>query len=105
MRLDAVAIKSNPAGVHERIEITKGQSKRIQGVLRHDSWVDAEDILVRGVTWGVKTGQAAKRGGRVTNLCFNPAGSFLKQLVLKRAFLDGWRGWVAAAGAAAYTLL
>jgi len=104
VRSDAAVIKSDPSGVHDHIELTRGQTHRIEGTLRHDSWADAGDMLARGVQWGVKTGRAAKRGGRVMNLCFNPAWSFLKQLLLKRAILDGWRGWVAAAGVASQTL-
>ena len=61
-------------------------------------------MLARGVRWSNATGRAATRGGRITNICFNPVIAFLKQLLLKRAFLDGWRGWAAAGAVAVGTL-
>ena len=61
-------------------------------------------MLARGVSWGVQTGRAAEKGGHQINLLVNPAAAFLKQLLLRRAILDGWRGWVAAGGVASQTL-
>ena len=61
-------------------------------------------MLRRGVSWGVQTGRAAKKGGRVANLLFNPGIAFLKQLLVRRAILDGWRGWIAAGGVASQTM-
>jgi glycosyltransferase involved in cell wall biosynthesis len=104
LRFDAAAIKSDPSGVHDRLEVKSGRSARLQGVLRHDSWIDVGDMLARNVRWSVATGRAATRGGGITNLCFNPVIAFLKQLLLKRAFLDGWRGWAAAGAVAVGTL-
>ena len=104
VRFDAFDIKSNVGGVHERLEVKSGRSARLQGVLRHDAWIDVGDMLARNVRWSVATGCAATRGGGITNLCFNPVIAFLKQLLLKRAFLDGWRGWAAAGAVAVGTL-
>ena len=104
VRTRLAIITSDPSGTHDHLEVTSGTCQRLSGVLRHDSWVDAEDMLARGVHWGVRTGRSARRGGRIHNICFNPAWSFLKQLLVKRAILDGWRGWVAAAGVASQTL-
>jgi glycosyltransferase involved in cell wall biosynthesis len=104
VRTRVAIITSDPSGTHDHLEVTSGTCNRLSGVLRHDSWVDAEDMLARGVHWGVRTGQSARRGGRIHNVCFNPAWSFLKQLIVKRAILDGWRGWIAAAGVASQTL-
>jgi glycosyltransferase involved in cell wall biosynthesis len=104
VRSNSAIITSDPSGTHDHLEVTTGTCQRLSGILRHDSWLDAEDMLTRGIHWGVRTGRAARRGGRVHNLCFNPGWSFLKQLFVKRAILDGWRGWVAAAGVASQTL-
>ena len=104
VRLDLAVVESDAAGVHYRFELTSGRSRRLQGPLRHDAWVDAGDILGRRVRWSVVTGESAARGGRIINLCFNPVLAFLKQLLFKRAFLDGWRGWVAAGAWAAGAL-
>jgi glycosyltransferase involved in cell wall biosynthesis len=97
-------ILADPSGVHDRLEVDGGRVGRLTGILRHDSWEDAADMLRRGVSWGVQTGRAAEKGGRVVNLVFNPGFAFLKQLLIRRAILDGWRGWVAAAGVASQTL-
>jgi glycosyltransferase involved in cell wall biosynthesis len=104
VRFDVFEIKSNAGGVHERLEVKSGRSRRIQGVLRHDAWVDVGDMLGRGVRWSVSTGRVVQRGGRVINLCFNPAIAFLKQIVLRQAFLDGWRGWATAGAVAVWSL-
>ena len=104
IRSDVGVVRSDTAGVHYRFEVTSGRASRIDGVLRHDAWVDVGDMLARGVRWSNATGRAATRGGRITNICFNPVIAFLKQLLLKRAFLDGWRGWAAAGAVAVGTL-
>ncbi|MFM9995643.1 MAG: hypothetical protein ACKVU4_07560, partial [Phycisphaerales bacterium] len=44
------------------------------------------------------------RRGRVLSLLASPTGAFLKQLVLKQAWRDGWPGWLAAGSMAAYVL-
>jgi hypothetical protein len=44
-------------------------------------------------------------GGSITNILFNPPSSMLKQLILKRGFLDGHRGLIAAAGVGVGTAL
>ncbi|MDG2021184.1 MAG: glycosyltransferase family 2 protein [Phycisphaerales bacterium] len=103
-RSNAGVIKSDAAGVHDRFEVRSGRSNRLQGTLRHDAWADVGDMLGRGVRWSVQTGGDATRGGRITNICFNPVIGFLKQLLLKRAFRDGWRGWVAAGAVGVGTL-
>jgi hypothetical protein len=61
-------------------------------------------MLLRGVHWVSNTRRSSRKGGHIHNLCFNPGLSFLKQLLIKQALLDVWRGWVAAAGVAAGTL-
>ena len=95
---------ADAAGVHDRFEVRSGRSNRLQGTLRHDAWADVGDMLGRGVRWSIQTGGDATRGGHIINLCFNPVIGFLKQLLLKRAFLDGWRGWVAAGAVGVGTL-
>lgn len=104
VRTDRARILADPSGVHDRLEVTGGRVRRLSGILRHDSWEDAADMLRRGVSWGVQTGRAAKKGGRVANLLFNPGIAFLKQLLVRRAILDGWRGWIAAGGVASQTM-
>ena len=104
VRHAAAEIKGDNSGGHDRIEVANGRVHKIKGGLKHDSWANVSEMLARDAFLGARTGRAARRGGRIINLAFNPAWSFFKQLILKRAFLDGWRGWAAATGVAAYTL-
>ena len=104
VRTGVAEVQGDHAGGHDRFEVRSGRIERLRGTLRHDSWVDARDMLERGVRYGVRSGRSAEKGGRMINLLVNPAAGFLKQLVLRRGFLDGWRGWVAAGGVAAQAL-
>ena len=62
-------------------------------------------MLGAGMRFGLRTGGSSRRGGRRINLIVNPAAAFLKQLILRKGFLDGWRGWVAAGGVASQALI
>ena len=83
VRTSRARILADPSGVHDRLEVDGGRVGRLPGILRHDSWEDAADMLRRGVSWGVQTGRSAKKGGRVVNLVFNPGFAFLKQLLMQ----------------------
>jgi hypothetical protein len=48
--------------------------------------------------------RSGKRGS-VWSLMLSPAAAFLKQMVVKRAFMDGVPGWLAAASSAAGALM
>lgn len=89
--------------VHDRIDVSGGV-ERLPGVLVHDSWIGSTDMLARGVHYGALVAKGYRGGGRPINLLVNPASAFLKQLLLRRGFLDGWRGWVAAGGVASQAL-
>ena len=104
VRTAAAELRGDRAGGHDRFEVTAGRVHRLEGTLRHDSWVDVRDMLERGVRYGARSGTSAEGGGNPINLLVNPAAGFLKQLVLRRGFLDGWRGWIAAGGVAAQAL-
>lgn len=103
-RTAVAEVRGDRGGGHDRIELRSGRVERLGGTLRHDSWRDLEDMLQRGLRYGARSGRTARKGGRPVNLLVNPAAGFLKQLVLRRAFLDGWRGWVASGGVAAQAL-
>ena len=97
-------VRGDHAGGHDRFELERGRTSRIAGTLRHDSWASAGDMLARGVRYGVRYAEAGNSGGKAINVLINPAAGFFKQLVLRRGFLDGWRGWVVAGGVASQTL-
>ena len=104
VRSEFANVKGDKVGGHDRLLVRSGQLHRLRGTLRHDSWVNGVDMLKRGVRYGARAGGSAESGGRPINLLVNPAAGFLKQLILRRGFLDGWRGWVAAGGVASQAL-
>jgi len=104
VRSAVAGISGDKAGGHDRLHVQGGRVGRLEGTLRHDSWVDAGDMMERGVRYAVRSADSGKSGGGPLNLLFNPAAGFLKQLILRRGFLDGWRGWLAAGGVALQAL-
>ncbi len=80
---------------------------RLDGVMRHDSIESIGDFLAKQCRHG-RTAAAAlhARGkkGSVVSLLTSPLGAWLKQMVGRSAWRDGWRGWVAASAAATAAL-
>jgi glycosyltransferase involved in cell wall biosynthesis len=83
----------------------RGTVRHLPGFLRHDSWRDADDMFRRGVNYARITAANDVQGGRLVDLLVSPGLAFIKQFILRRGFLDGWRGLVASGGAAASTLM
>lgn len=81
--------------------------ERLAGTMRHDSIESIADFLSKQCRHG-RTAAAAlhKRGKRASlvSLVISPAGAWLKQMVARSAWRDGWRGWVAAGAAAVAAL-
>ncbi len=93
---------------HEALHLIEGRSARLRGDLRHDSFRTMHDHLARQVGYGQAAAKSYERLGRkgsVLRLATSPVGAWLKQMVIRRAFLDGWRGWSAASATAAATLM
>ena len=68
-------------------------------VMRHDSMEGVAAFLTRQVQHSRLSAEGIfARGGRSshTRMVTSACGAFFKQIVLKQAFRDGWRGWVAA---------
>ncbi|MDX2146454.1 MAG: glycosyltransferase family 2 protein [Planctomycetota bacterium] len=68
--------------------------------IRHDCLESPWAFLGRQVSHSRLFAQGLFDAGKRTSplrLATSPAGAFLKQLLLKRAWRDGWRGWVASA--------
>ena len=103
VRGGAFRVEGDAVGGHDRI-VVDGEIRSLEGVLLHDSWTGAQDMLARGVRYGFRASKVSRNGGTRLNLLINPASAFFKQLVLRRGFLDGWRGWVAAGGVASQAL-
>jgi glycosyltransferase involved in cell wall biosynthesis len=97
----ASVVGSDP---HYRVCVS-GPVGRLPGDLRHESWSDLPDMCRRYVQYARLSAESGARGGRAVDLLVSPPAAFVKQLVIKRGFLDGRRGVVAAGGAAMGTLV
>lgn len=87
-----------------------GRTARLTGggVLRHDSFPTFTEHM-RKQWYHATTMAASLHGagvrGSYLSLLASPPGAFVKQLVLKRGFLDGYPGWLAGASAACAALV
>lgn len=96
---------------HDRLELTSKPSQRtalLAGTLRHDSISTFSEFLAKQAVHARTMAESLKREGRRGSrlaLVGSPIGAFLKQMVLKRAFMDGVPGWLAAASTAAATMM
>lgn len=89
---------SYPHNVHEQLRVP-GRNGRLRGICRHDAWADLGELFGRQMHYAQLAADSATRGGSPINLVINPPAAMLKQLVLKRGFLDGTRGLIVAAAA------
>lgn len=86
---------------HDRLDVS-GASRRLRGILRHDAFATIAELLRKQINHGVHAGESYHQLGRrasLTGLAVSPTAAILKQLVLKSAWLDGWRGWACSIGA------
>jgi len=81
---------------HDKLEVS-GPTARLAGDLLHYSHRDMQDHLQRIVQYSRITADSyARRGRRCRwyHLTIVPAWAFWKQLILRQAWRDGWRGWI-----------
>jgi len=93
--------------VHESVQVT-GRVDTLTEALLHHSYRDLEDFVRRSNRYSTLAAQDWLRRGRrvsVPSLVMKPLGRFLSMYVLKRGFLDGWRGLVLAVLYAEYVFL
>lgn len=98
--------------VHEtlrlRDEHTGRRIERLDGDLRHDAIPSVATHLIKQVEYA-RLGAAdyvdRGRRGSVRSLIVSPLGAWLKQMVRRQAWRDGWRGWSAASISACTTLV
>ncbi|MBB48169.1 MAG: hypothetical protein CMJ33_06445 [Phycisphaerae bacterium] len=102
VRAGTSRVVGDSVGGHDRVEVD-GEVRRLEGRILHDSWTGTRHMLERGIYFGFRGAPFSKGGSRL-NILFNPAAAFFKQLILRRGFLDGWRGWIAAGGVASQAL-
>jgi glycosyltransferase involved in cell wall biosynthesis len=91
-------------GGHDRIHVD-GKAGKIKGTMRHDSWADVVQMAEGWIDYAKRAAEHGKRGGTIFNLLFSPPAVLIKQLVLRRGVLDGWRGWIVAVSMARAVLL
>ena len=87
---------------------TSARVERLSGTLRHDSITTFAEFLIKQASHSrtmARSLHAAGVRGRYLRLLISPPGAFLKQLLFKRSFMDGWPGWLAAASTAASALM
>ncbi len=94
----------NIAMLHDAI-IVDGQTGRLTGDLRHDSWENLADMCHRNINYGKLLASYDIPGGSLTRIMLSPPAAFLKQYLLKRGFLDGKRGLICSGGVAAGVLM
>lgn len=95
---------------HDKLVLAPGSPAPgvLAGVLRHDSFETFAEHFkaqARHAETMARSLHAAGIRGSVWKLLTSPPAAFLKQIVVKRAFLDGPPGWLAAASSAAGALM
>jgi len=93
--------------VHESVRVT-GRVETLGEALLHHSYRDLEDFVRRSNRYSTLAARDWLRRGRrvgVPGLIMKPLGRFFSMYILKRGFLDGWRGLVLAVLYAEYVFL
>lgn len=95
---------------HDKLMVGEGAGRVVdlEGTLRHDTIADFASFLDAQVRLSRVSAQSLREAGRSSSLwklVTSPPGAFAKQMVLKSAWRDGWRGWCAAGSTAAATLM
>jgi glycosyltransferase involved in cell wall biosynthesis len=99
-----VGIGPEGRGGHDRI-VVEGRTGRLAGFAGHDSWADLSELCRRNLELARRAAEHYPGGGTPFHIFFSPPAAMLKQYVLKRGFLDGWRGLIAAGAVASGTML
>ncbi len=112
VRLESVkAGRSRWTGLdpHDRLDVapSAGRVVELPGDLRHDSVGTMAAFMAQQIKLGQVSADAMLASGRSpsrTKLLMSPIGQVFKQIVLKGAWRDGWRGWAAAGSAGVASL-
>ena len=93
--------------VHESVEV-RGRVDTLAEALTHRSYRDLEDFVRRSnrySTLAAADWRRRNRPVRIADLIAKPLGRFCTMYVMRRGFLDGWRGLVLAVLYAHYVFL
>jgi glycosyltransferase involved in cell wall biosynthesis len=95
------------SAVHESVTVT-GAVAALAEPLLHQSYRGLDDFVTRSNRYSaLAAGELVARGVRpgLIDLALRPLGRFLSMYLLRRGFLDGWRGFVLAVLYANYVFL
>jgi glycosyltransferase involved in cell wall biosynthesis len=88
---------------HDKLDVMRGMGQvadlNREAVLRHDSMESVADFLSRQVRHSRTSAEGLYAKGERSHpgrMVASAVGAFFKQLIIKSAWRDGWRGWVAA---------
>lgn len=83
---------------HDRLSVD-GATERLGGDLYHYSYANLQDHLERTVRYCRISAEALAQEGfrlRWYHLVISPWAAFLKRLIVRQGWRDGWRGWIIA---------
>lgn len=83
---------------HDKLSVD-GETARLQGDLYHYSYASLQDHLERTIRYCRISAEALAQEGfrlRWYHLVVSPWAAFLKRLVVRQGWRDGWRGWIIA---------
>jgi len=86
----------------------QGSSERLKGNLTHYSYRDLKDHMQRMMGYARTVAFSYHKNGRKFhgyNLILNPMFSFIKKYFIKRAFLDGFQGFLVCVSSFIYVFL
>lgn len=95
------------SAVHESVTV-KGRVETVAEPLLHHSYRGLDDFVTRSNRYStLAAAELIKRGARpgLADLALRPLGRFVSMYVVRRGFLDGWRGFVLAVLYANYVFL
>ncbi len=92
--------------VHETVELD-GRAGYLKKPIEHYTYNSISDYLLRMDRYSTLAAGELKKKGRsinISDIIIRPHATFLKMYILKKGFLDGYRGLILSALYSAYTL-
>lgn len=83
---------------HDRLEV-EGATGRIDGDIHHYSYTGVEDHFRRSIDYAKIGAEALSARGkpfRWHKMIFSPLARFIRLLIFRQGWRDGWRGWIIA---------
>ena len=83
---------------HDRLEVN-GPTGRINGDIHHYSYADIDDHFRRSIDYariGAEALAARGKPFRWHKIIFSPIARFIRLMIFRQGWRDGWRGWIIA---------